>query len=211
MGSSEQIWNYVFLLHLFECSKEPLDNLKIQKVTFVSENEARGEKLKAAYFPFFRYNLGPYSKILANDVRRLEDFGFVNPESRLPTERGRYILEYVQEFIKESKQAQYSINILRSVCKTYKDVKSSKLVDIVYKMKVPVVQYCGEVRAVKDIPLYVDILDPENEYLSDLPPIPQQILEDLEAEFSTSSEDLNPDKPENVEKARAILAAALAR
>ncbi len=209
---SEQFWDYVFLLNLFQCSEEPLDNLKIQKLTFISEDKAREEdKLKAAHYPFFRFNLGPYSKVLANDVRTLEDLGFVHPETRCPTERGRYILDYVQEFIKQSKEAQHSLKILSNVCKKYRDVKSSKLVNIVYKMEVPVVQFNGKVMTVRDIPLHTDIIDPALENLSDIPVFTQEALDDLQVEFSLSAEDLDPDKPENVLFARAALIDALAR
>jgi uncharacterized protein YwgA len=208
----QQFWDYIFLLNLFECSEEPLDNLKIQKVTFISEDIARREQnLKAAHFPFFRYNQGPYSKILANDVRKLEDFGFIHPETRCPTERGRYILDYVNEFVQRSKTAQESLRILSSVCKEYRDVRSSKLVDLVYKMKVSVSQFHGKVMTVKDIPLYTDIIDPDSEELADIPVFTNEALEDLKVEFSLGPEDLNPDNPANIALARAALDAAISR
>src|ERR1039458_77453 len=87
---SEEVWDQIFLLNLFKCSSEPLDNLKIQKFVFVSEDEARHKGLAAAHFPFFRYNLGPYSKVIANDVRRLQDFGFIDKETLQPSERGLF-------------------------------------------------------------------------------------------------------------------------
>jgi hypothetical protein len=71
--ATEEAWDQIFLLSLFAGSDEPLDNLKVQKVVFISEDEARRDGILAAHFPFYRNKFGPYSPVLANDVRRLED------------------------------------------------------------------------------------------------------------------------------------------
>jgi len=212
MTLAQQYWDYVFLLNLGSYSGEPLDNLKIQKLTFISEDTARQrEKLKAANFSFFRYNQGPYSKELADAVRELESLGFVDPETRKPTERGRYILDYVREFVKESQPAQHALRILGETCKKYKRVKSSKLVNIVYGMKVPVAQFNGKIMRVRDIPKHVDIICPGSENLFDFSVFPQEIVEDLQTEFSLTPEDISPDNPHNISAAQAALDAAIAR
>jgi uncharacterized protein YwgA len=180
MTLAQQYWDYVFLLNLGSCSGEPLDNLKIQKLTFISEDTARQrEKLKAANFSFFRYNQGPYSKELADAVRELENLGLIDPETRVPTERGRYVLDYVEEFVNESKPAQHALRILGETCKKYKKVKSSKLVNVVYDMKVPVAQFDGKIMKVRDIPKNIDIIRPGSENLTDFSVFPQDIIEDL--------------------------------
>src|SRR5271154_2293413 len=102
---ANEAWDQVFLLALFSGANEPLDNLKIQKVVFLTEEEARKQKLIAAHFPFFRNKFGPYSPLLANTVRKLEDCCFIYPETRQPTKRGQYILDYVADDIEESKSA----------------------------------------------------------------------------------------------------------
>jgi hypothetical protein len=88
MRNEGQIWDQIFLLNLFSCSDERLDNLKIQKIVFLTEIEGRNRNFAAANFPFFRYHFGPYSKVAANTVRKLEVFGFVDPEFHRPGERG---------------------------------------------------------------------------------------------------------------------------
>ncbi len=206
----QELWDQLFLLSMFECSEEPLDNLKIQKIVFISEDEARHEKLAAAHFPFFRYNLGPYSKVMANDVRRLEDLGFIDPETRQPTKRGKFILSYAGGFARQSKEASQSLDILGSVCKKYHDVKSSQLVDTVYGMKVSVVGLDGAVMRVRDIPLCTDILDPNREQLRDFKAFPDDIVEDLRQEFSLTAEDINPDSNATIMLARSMLQKALA-
>src|SRR5436305_4671852 len=208
---AQQYWDHIFLLNLSKCADEPLDNLKIQKIAFISENEARKKKLKAAHFPFFRYTYGSFSREVANDVRKLEDLGFLHPETREPTERAKYLLDYTEEFVKKSKAAQSSLRIVAHICRKYRGVKSTKLVDIVYKMKVPVAQFQDRIMLVRDIPLRADIIRPDSDLLPDFSIFPQQAIEDLRAEFALSAEDLNPVNPDNIAFARAALDAALAR
>lgn len=210
MASVQQLfWDHVFLLNMFQFSAEPLDNLKIQKLVFVTEDRARTEKFAAADFPFFRFTYGPFSKYLAEDVRFLEDSGFVDSEYRHPTERGQFILDYVGEFIKHSPQAVEALRLLYAVCQEYRDTKSSTLVDIVHRMKVSVVGLGGEVMAVQDVPRCMDIIVPEQERLSLEIPFPADLIEDLKIEFSRR-EPINPDSPENVTFAIKALDQALA-
>jgi len=208
-NEEQEIWDQVFLLNLFGCSEEPLDNLKIQKIVFISEDEARKIKLAAAHFPFFRYNLGPYSKVLANDVRKLEDFGFIDPETKHPTERGEYILAYVKECTSTSKQATTVLEILKGVCTEYRYTRSSDLVDIVYNRSVSVVGLNGEVMKVRDIPPCIDILFPVEERLAEPIRFPKELVSDLQTEFSLSAEDLDPNNPVNIKLAREAMSRAL--
>jgi hypothetical protein len=208
-SDSQELWDQFFLLSLFQCSDEPLDNLKIQKIIFISEDKARREKLAAAHFPFFRYNLGPYSKVVANDVRRLEDLGFIEPETKKPTKRGQFVLAYLDEFAQASKEASQALSILGGVCKSYRDFRSSQLVDAVYGMEVSVIGLNGEIMRVRDIPLCTDILDPNREHLKDFSALPDDVVEDLKTEFSLTSDALDPANPSNIDLARAILTKAL--
>jgi uncharacterized protein YwgA len=204
-----EVWDSAFLLALFACSQEPLDNLKIQKIVFISENEAREEKLKAANFTFFRYNLGPYSKELANKVRMLEDANFIDPETRRPTSRGEYVLDYLSECTGESPEIARALEILYKVCKKYRGTRSSRLVDAVYKMEVPVTGLNGQLMKVRDIPLCTDILDPERENLPKSPSLPQEMIDDLKVEFSLTAFDLDPNNPDNIKLGRAVMEKAL--
>jgi uncharacterized protein YwgA len=208
-NEEQEIWDQVFLLNLFGCSGEPLDNLKIQKIVFISEDEARKQKLAAAHFPFFRFNLGPYSKVVANDVRKLEDFGFIDPETRRPTERGEYVLAYIAECVSVSERAKTALGILDGVCTEYRYTKSSDLVDIVYNRSVSVVGLNGEVMKVRDIPLCTDILFPVEERLGEPIHLSAELVSDLRTEFSLTASDLDPDNPVNVKLAREALLKAL--
>jgi uncharacterized protein YwgA len=210
MASVQQLfWDHVFLLNLFKCSAEPLDNLKIQKMVFLSEVEGRARNFATANFPFFRYHFGPYSKVAANLVRKLEVFGFVDPEFHQPSERGEYVLDYVQEFIRQSPRAVEALEILHAMCEKYRDTKSSALVDIVYGMKVSVIGMGGRVMTVRDIPECVDIIVPAEEKLETFIPFPKDLLDDLATEFSLRPNDLDPNNPANIKLAREAMSKAL--
>lgn len=209
-NSTQEVWNQMFLLALFRCSKEPFDNLKIQKVVFISEDEGRKKGIAVADFKFFRYDLGPYSKALANEVRRLVDFGFIDPETLQPTKRGKYILEYLTELSSESETTKASLDILDAVCKEYGSIKSSRLVDTVYRRNVRVSGLGGTEMRVRDIPPCTDIIDPIRDGLQAVAEIPEDLLEILEVELSLTAEDVDPDNPENVRLARSLLDSALA-
>ncbi len=210
MHNEAQIWDQIFLLNLFSCSEEPLDNLKIQKIVFVSEIEGRNRNFAVANYPFFRFHYGPYSKVAANTVRKLEVFGFVDPEFHKPTERGQYVLDYVSEFITHSSKAVEALKILQATCKQYRDTKSSQLVNIVYGMKVSVVGMGGKMMTVREIPECVDIIVPAEEKLETFIPFPEDLFGDLVTEFSLRPDDLNPNKPENIAFTKAAMERALA-
>jgi len=210
MSNEKQVWDQIFLLNLFSCSEEPLDNLKIQKIVFLSEIEGRNREFAAANYPFFRYHFGPYSKVAANAVRKLEVFGFVDPEFHRPTERGQYVLDYVCEFVRHSAKAVEALEILQTTCEKYRNTKSSDLVNIVYGLRVSVVGMGGKIMTVREIPECVDIIVPAEEKLETFVPFPQDLLGDLVTEFSLRPDDLNPNKPENIAFAKAAIERALA-
>ncbi len=208
--ATEEAWDQIFLLSLFADSNEPLDNLKIQKVVFVSEDEARKDGLLAAHFPFYRNKFGPYSPILANDVRRLEDCHFIHAETRQPTERGRYLLQYVADDLNESKAARRSLQIMAETQKRYQNVGSLALKDLVYEMAVSVTAMRGEVMRVKDVPMRTAILHPALEKIKESASLPDDLLDDISTELSLTVEDLDPDNPANIKLAHEALQAALA-
>lgn len=205
----EEAWDRIFLLALFAESKEPLDNLKIQKVVFISEDQARKEQILAAHFPFYRNKLGPYSPVLANDVRKLEDYGFVDPETRQPTDRGRYLLDYIADDLQQSKSARHSLEILAITQSKYQDTGSFHLKDLVYEMPVSVTGLKGSVMPVKEIPIRTAIIHPALEQVRESPSLPSDLLDDVCVEFSLTRDDLDPDSPANIELARETLARAL--
>jgi hypothetical protein len=209
-SAASEAWDQVFLLSLFADTKEPLDNLKVQKIVFLAEDEARRRSLLAAHFPFYRNKFGPYSPALANDVRQLEDCGFIYPETRQPTKRGYYVLEYAADDIKESAAAHESIGLLQALKNKYENTGSFVLKDLVYEIQVPVTGLRGEMMKVKDIPMRTTIIHPIMEKTKVEASLPDDLLEDIAIELSFRTGDLDPDSPSNVLLAREVLHSALA-
>lgn len=184
------------LLHSAQ-DKCAVDNIKAQKLTFISEIEGAKQNLIAAHFPFFRFTYGPYSKELANEVRFLETLCFVDSESRELTDRAKLILRYIQPEIEKSEVAQIVLRIVDEVCEEYKRFESfPTLVNLVYEMVVPVVDWDNTPTRIKDIPECVDILRPDSLQAREVLPLPWDLIEDLKSEFSLSMDELGLDSPE---------------
>jgi uncharacterized protein YwgA len=193
---AQYAWNKVAVFVLLENAPEKaptvFDNLRIQKLLFISEIRGREVDLKTAYYKFFRYNLGPYSSKLANDVRHLEAFGFIDSETRALTERGQYLYRYIREEIVGSDSAQKAIALIQDTCEQHCSRVSSKLVDFVYDLKVPVDGLGKEIWRVRDIPLRTDILIPEDSAAHDVGPLSEALIAEIEAEMQAPPISLDP-------------------
>ncbi|MGA9985043.1 MAG: hypothetical protein WBP95_16320, partial [Acidobacteriaceae bacterium] len=192
---AQYAWNKVALFVLFDAAqKQPsfVDNLRIQKLFFISEIKGREENLKTAYYKFFRYNFGPYSKTLANDVRHLEAFGFIDSENRELTERGRFLFRFIQEELAELKSAGNAVELIQHTCEEHRHKTSSRLVDYVYDLRVPVDGLGKEIWTVRDIPMCTDILVPDDSDAHDVGPLPEALVEDIESELQTPPKSLDP-------------------
>jgi hypothetical protein len=209
---SQEIWDRIVLLHLLQDAqqKKGVDNVKIQKLTFISEITGAAQKLKAAHYPFFRFTYGPYSKELANEVTLLEELCFINSESRELTDRAKLILKYVDPEVRQSGPANEVLAIVRRICTAYKGYESfPDLVNAVYDMVVPVAGWDNAESKIKDIPLCVDILRPDDLKASEVMPLPDDLIDDLEAEFLIPAERLDVTNPGMLESVSGMLRRAL--
>jgi uncharacterized protein YwgA len=204
-------WDYIALLTLLNAAQSDrlVDNLKIQKLTFITETRALEAELKVSHYPFFRYNLGPFSKYLANDVRRLEENGFVDTETRSLTERGKYLIRYVTPEIRQSQNALRAFTIIDTVCNQFRVYRSSRLVDIVYDMSVPVFAFGNEIMKVRDIPMLTDILCPTESQGQEVGALSDEVVEDIKHELALTPADLNPQSEHIIESVTAALQRAL--
>jgi uncharacterized protein YwgA len=214
-SSPQHAWNQIAILTLlrnahYNC-EEAVDNLQIQKLSFISEIRGRDSDLKTAYYKFFRFKLGPYSPDLANDVRHLELYGFIDSETRALTDRGQYLCRYVHPEVKKSQTAQEAFAILKETCQEYRRYKSSSLVNIVYKMRVPVDGLAGKVMKVKEIPLKTDILLPDKFSSRDVQPFSPELIADIETELQMLPSQLDPNSAELRRSVFASLEAAFTR
>lgn len=169
-------------------------NLKVQKLVFLHEFLGIKDKIKSNHYKYFRYNLGPYSKDLANDIGQLENLGILNSSRKL-TKRGRFFLEYFRPEV--SKSIGQSLEYADAVCDSFGKATGPKLVNQVYKLSVPVSDLGGNYKTVRDIPIFTDIFDPIHDPTTkDLPSLEDETVEQMQEELSISPEELNPSNPD---------------
>jgi uncharacterized protein YwgA len=187
-------WDLTAVLYLFNRANTiaPIDgNFKIQKLGFISELRGQEAALRAAHYKFFRYNHGPYSKDLANDVGFLKERGFIDNFNRL-TDRGKYLIEYVRPEIAANELSAASIDIVQEVCDEFARFAGIELKRMVYEMSVPVIDYNNCKLKVKDIGYFTDILDPLRLDLKESANFSEDIIDDLKNEFCIPLERLDP-------------------
>jgi uncharacterized protein YwgA len=194
-SKNQTLWDYSATLRLFEAVNKVdwVDgNLKIQKLSFIAELKGIQEGIAATHFKFFRYNLGPYSKDLANDVKKLIEFGLITTTHRL-TKKGVFILEYIGPAVKQSESATKAVEIIESAARTYGKKTGPQLKDLVYKLKVPVYQLDNEVQRVEDIELFTDIFNPtQTDGLKETSPFSEDMIEAIEQELDLPLDTLDP-------------------
>jgi len=194
----QEIWDRITLLHLFKEVNQRASisgALQLQKLIFLLEFEGQQAGLRAAHYRFFRYHRGPFSRELPEDVKLLAEFGFVLKSALKPTKRADFVIEYTAEYLNASNQAQRIIELVKDISSRYGKRSGWSLMNMVYKMNVPVFEL-GEMMKVQDVPTFVDILDPTNtSSLAEPSPFPDDIVSDLEEEFSIPPEALDPENP----------------
>jgi uncharacterized protein YwgA len=208
---AQEVWNKVAVMTLcdeMQKAHSTIDNVHIQKLCFLSELKGREQDIKSAYYRFFRYNNGPYSKALANDVTALISGCFVDPESGALLDRGRYLYTYIKPDLEESELASKAIGVIRGVVDEWKGFKDWSIVDEVYKMTVPV-DALSKSMLVKDIPLKTDILIPERSNAKDIPPFSPGLIADIESELTAQPVSFDPASSEFQSSVRSRLEAAL--
>jgi len=195
---AQQIWDYIATLKLFEAVDKigSVDgNLKIQKLVFLTELEGVRAHLAAMHLKFFRFTYGPYSKELANDVKSLIEHGIITSTKRL-TKKGQFILDYIAPEIPHSTKASEAFSIIENVSNQYGKKSGPRLVDLVYKMMVPVYERGGELVKVEDIDYFTDIFVPSAQGLEDVDVLNADMVADIEQELALPLDALNPTNPE---------------
>lgn len=195
--ATQNAWNKISLLVMLHYAHQRkgafVDNLRIQKTAFLTELKGREQHLKSAYYEFFRCNLGPFSKGLANDVICLEAQGFIDSESRELTERGKYLCRYVQPEIEKSSSAQEALAIAKAIGKDLRPLGSPQIVNKVYALRIPVDGMGSKIFRIKDIPLHTDILIPNRDITSrDVDVLSDDLVEEIDAELNISPLALDP-------------------
>jgi hypothetical protein len=166
--------------------------LKVQKLPFLAELEGQQHGLRVAHFPFIRYYYGPYSETLKTFVANMQRMSLVN-SYHAPTEKGRYILDYAADAIREDSDATTAIELLRLTGKTYGRKSGTALKERVYGIVVPI----GRHRMpISRVPHSVPLLDPTSDpALRDISPLDEDTTEELLAEIRMPDDVLDRDSP----------------
>jgi len=195
ISKAQDAWNKIALLTIldkaYKGAPDLIDNFAIQKLSFLTELQGRRANLNAAYYRFFRYTWGPYSAGVANDIRHLENFGFLDPESRELTERARYLCRYVQPEVASSELAGKALDVAAETSRIWGSFRGWHIVDKVYAITVPVDGLGGREMTVKEIPIKTDILVPDFSEASDVLPFSAQTVDDIQAELSIPAANLD--------------------
>lgn len=211
---AQSAWNKIALLAIVDASfrngRESLDNVEIQKLSFLTELEGKSANLKAAYFRFYRDKYGPYSTALANTVTGFERLGMLREENRELLDRGRYLLRYVLPEIEKSETAQEALRVISHIARNWKDYRGWSIKTKVYELPIPVQGLGNQVLKMSEIPLYTDILDPEVSTEREIIAFPDEIVEDICAELAIPSARLDVESEEVWRHSLDSLTAALA-
>ena len=184
----QKIAQTILLLRILHKDNNISGNLKLQKEVFLSELRLLNQKLGGLYYKYFRYTYGPYSKELAETLKSLADRGFVHKSTYTLTERGTYFIEFVEAMIGDYRQNSKILKVVDSTVKEYERYSGPRLTNIVYELKVIPRDMPGEEVKVKDIPVFCDILVPEESEMAVNFEIPSQVLDDIKTELEIDME-----------------------
>jgi uncharacterized protein YwgA len=201
-SKQQKYWDRLVLLRLFQAvsKRSRVDgNLKAQKLVFLVELKAHRDGIKGAHYKFFRYQLGPFSADLANDVRRLEDLGLVTKSTRALTDRGRFLHDYVFGALQNAGQdsdTKTTLGIVEQVASDYGQKSGKALMNLVYGLTVPVFDLGGRPKKVRDIPPFLDILNPVfTPELGEVQPLTDELMADIDSELAIDPARLEPAHP----------------
>ena len=152
----EIISDHLLLLYLIkkhgELSNRYLGITKLQKYTFLSEDAMNEDSIKGLNYNFFRYNYGPVSKQLYNDIKLFKELGLIHKENIKLTEKGEKIFQAFEELYQKNKKITKKIDeqIQKLATMDTEEVKQYvyDLEKCVYFLKMKI----------RDMPMFLDII-----------------------------------------------------
>jgi uncharacterized protein YwgA len=194
----QKISQLLLLLKILETDNNIFGNLKLQKQVFLNELTLTRSNIGALYYKYFRYNYGPFSADLMDDYNVLAHKGFIHKTTYSLTERGEYLIEYIEGFIRKHKNNEHIFRKVEKTTERYKRYNGTELMQKVYRLVVEPEDMPGQSMKVKDIPAFKDILMPECHEFKYALKIPPRILDDVKTELA-----MDQDEWGNLERTRA--------
>jgi len=179
----------LLLLKILDTDNNIFGNLKLQKQVFLNELSLMKANMGGLYYKYFRHNYGPFSADLMGDYTVLANKGFIHKTTYSLTERGQYLIEYVEGSIREHKDNKRIFRKVENTTEKYKKYNGTELMQRVYKLAVEPEDIPGESMQVKDIPSFRDILMPECHDFKYQLKIPPKILNDVKVELAMDQEE----------------------
>lgn len=136
--------NNLLLLYLIDetNSKGFLDeHLKLQKLVFLIQKNLNQKKLKGFSYNFFRWEKGPFSAGVANDLKLLSKNGFVKWDDKkiYLTKEGKRVLVDCKEIFEQNSIFNKTID---DITDKYSNVPANDLKNLVYQLNmfVPIIR-----------------------------------------------------------------------
>ena len=161
---------------------------KLQKQIFLNELQLTDRKSGGLYYKYFRYNYGPFSRQLQDNFNALVNLGFVHKTTYRPTERGKYLIGYVEGCIANYQDNALIFDIIGTTTAKYRKYNGSQLMRLVYDMAISPIERPDHKMKIKDIQIFTDLLLPECETFKHELSFPDQIFSDIKAELSMDKE-----------------------
>ena len=157
----QKIAQSLLLLKILREDENIFGRTKLQKQVFLNELRLIQSNLGGLYYNYFRYNYGPFSSELFTDFTVLANKGFLHKTTFRLTDRGRYLVEYVEGSIKGYKGNAKIFETVESTTRKYKKYNGTQLMKMVYRLEVEPDDMPGQKLQVEDIDTFVNILLPE--------------------------------------------------
>ena len=150
---SDRIRNIVLLMYLVRKTNEKFvmeDNLKVQKLVFLSQKELTAKKMNGLAYLFLRWLKGPFSGDLNNDIVLLKQMKLLRwGDDRIElTEEGEHILESLHEIMENNKGFS---DIIDDIIEEYGFLSPDEMKEKVYQMEI-VVPKDRKVMRIEEIP-----------------------------------------------------------
>lgn len=154
----DRVVNNVLLLHLIEKANSigcVEDTLKLQKLVFLSQKKLIGKRFKVFNYNFFRWDKGPFSADVNNDLTSLRCRGLVR--NRWPirlTREGRELLSGCKELLEENESF---LSVIDGIIGEFAEYTPDEIKEYVYKMSI-FVPRLREVMTIAEVPHGTPIL-----------------------------------------------------
>jgi uncharacterized protein YwgA len=189
--------------------KSPVDGrLKTQNLIFLFELRGQECGLRMAHYRFLRYTHGPFSPTLAEDVKKLHELEFFSGAGNVLTKRGRFIVDYVSDWVSCSSSGRKTHEIVVEIAKKYGKLSGTALRDLVLAMNIPVAEHSERLEKIADVPILTDLLDPERKSGLSAVRFPNSLSRELVEEFALDPNALNPSSASYNQSVRKALKAA---